>query len=241
MVCPVALRSRGVQSLICGAVIGLLKENVGAYAGILQLAVVLHRGGGDVHIHAAYRSVLMAYGVDGLDRLQYIFDGALLGVLARFQGQSLVSHILQGNHFATYLLLCQSAARDMLVLRMIRTVYATVHTVVREVVWGKHHDAVAIDAFLQSAGDSIHALLYLLVANLDEHSSLTVRDAFAQFGLGEYLLYQRLVITMLTGIFQRGAYLTIVDKLLGTFRLSIICYITVLHPLSPNVVFFIYR
>lgn len=63
----VALRTGGVERFVSGFVVGLLKENVGADACIAQLAVVLDRRSRDIHVHAANRSVLVMYGVDGLD------------------------------------------------------------------------------------------------------------------------------------------------------------------------------
>ena len=184
VVCPVALGPRRVQSLIGSAVVGLLEEDIGANARILQSSVVLHRSGRNVHVYAAYRPILMAYRVDGLDGFQYIFYRTHLRVLARLQGQPLVSHVLQGNHFAAYLLLCQSASGDMPVLCMVGAIYAPIRAVVREIQRGKHHDAVAIDALLQSSGNAIHTLLYLLVAHFDEQGRFAVCDSLALFSLG---------------------------------------------------------
>ena len=63
----VALRAGGVECFVSGFVVGFLEENVGADACIAQLAVVLDRRSRDIHVHAANRSVLVMYGVDGLD------------------------------------------------------------------------------------------------------------------------------------------------------------------------------
>ena len=83
-----------MQLLIGGTVVGLLEENVGAYACLLKFSVIFYRGGGDVHIHATDGSILVTDGVDGFDGIQHILYGAHLGVLARLQCQTLVSHVL---------------------------------------------------------------------------------------------------------------------------------------------------
>ena len=63
----VALRTGGVERFVSGFVVGLLKENVGADACIAQLAVVLDCVRCNVDVNTSNRSVLVMYGVDGLD------------------------------------------------------------------------------------------------------------------------------------------------------------------------------
>ena len=75
----------------------------------------------------------MVYRVYRVDRLQHILYGVLRGVLARLQRQALMSHILQGDDLATYLLLRELAARYCAILGVVGAVYAAVDAVVREV------------------------------------------------------------------------------------------------------------
>ena len=47
----------------------------------------------------------MLDGIDGLDALQHILDGTVHRILAGFQSQALVSHILEGNDLPPDILL----------------------------------------------------------------------------------------------------------------------------------------
>ena len=49
-----------------------------------------------------------------------------------------------------------------------------------------------------------------------------MRDAVTLLRFREYLFDERLVVAMLAGILQRGAYLAVVDKLGGVFRFYVI-------------------
>ena len=62
----IALRARGVEFFIALFVVGLLKQNIGADLGFLELAVVLDRGSCDVHVRATDCAVLVLDRVDGL-------------------------------------------------------------------------------------------------------------------------------------------------------------------------------
>ena len=59
--------------------------------------------------------VLVADAVDGADAVEDVADGVHGGVLARFQGQTLVAHVLQGDDLAGHFLLGQLFADDVLV------------------------------------------------------------------------------------------------------------------------------
>ena len=83
-----------MQLQIAVAVVCFLEQNIGADPGLLEHPVFLHRGRGDVHIHAADRAVFVLDGIDCLDGFQNIFDGIVHGVLARFNRETLVAHIL---------------------------------------------------------------------------------------------------------------------------------------------------
>ena len=111
-------------------IIGFLKQDIGSDPGLMQLPVILHGGGRDIHIDSSDRSVLMLDGINGMDAVQDIFYGIVHRILTGFNGQTLMSHILQGNDFTGYLLLGQLLPRNMLVLQMIRAVQAPVHAVV---------------------------------------------------------------------------------------------------------------
>ena len=88
----------------------------------------------------------MVYGVDRLDRLKDILDRIVAWVFACLEGETLVSHILQGNDLLSYLLLGQLVARNGAVLSVVRTVDATIDTIVREVERSKEYNALTIEA-----------------------------------------------------------------------------------------------
>ena len=130
VVVVVVLGAGGMQLQIALLVIRLLEEDVGADARVLEPAVVFHRSRGDVHVHAADGAVLVVDGVNRFDALEDVLDGVVLRVLSRLDRQALVAHVLQRDDLLPDLLLRQLAARDGLVLHVIRTVHAAVHAVV---------------------------------------------------------------------------------------------------------------
>ena len=141
-------------------VVGLLEQDIGADAGVLQLAVILHRGGGDVHVDATDVAVFIVNGVDRVDALQNIFDGIVHRIFPGFNGQALVSHVLESHDFRTDFLLGELFPGDMLVHSVIGTVDAAVDTVVGQVEGGKEDDAVAVEGVLDLRRQLVH-LLYL--------------------------------------------------------------------------------
>ena len=66
------------------------------------------------------------------------------GILARLKRKALVSHILKRNDLLPHFFLRQLFPLDVLVFRMVGTVGAAVHTVVREVERRKEDDAVSV-------------------------------------------------------------------------------------------------
>ena len=119
-----------MKFLVGVLVIGFLKENVCSDAGIRKLFVILDRCGGNVYVHAADRSVFVLYGIDGLDTLKNVFYGIVFRVLAGFYGKALVPHILEGNDLLSDLILRKLYARDRLVFSVVRTVSASVYTII---------------------------------------------------------------------------------------------------------------
>ena len=94
-----------MQTFVVLLMISFLEQDISTDAGIVQTTVVLYSGSGNVYIHASDGTVLVLDTVDGLDALQHIFYRVVLRVFACFQSQTLVTHVLQGNHFLTDFLL----------------------------------------------------------------------------------------------------------------------------------------
>ena len=55
----VVLGAGGMQFQVALLVVGLLEQDMNAIPALLQLAVILHRGGGDVHVDAADVAILL--------------------------------------------------------------------------------------------------------------------------------------------------------------------------------------
>ena len=106
----IAFRTGRVKTLVAFLVVGFLEQDVRANLGFLQHAVFLHRGCRDVHVHATDGAVFMLHGIDGAHRLQDVFDGVVLRIFACFDGQALMTHILQGNNLIADLFLSELPA-----------------------------------------------------------------------------------------------------------------------------------
>ena len=222
MVVVVVLGAGGVQLQVALLVVGLLEQDVGADARVLEPAEVFHRGGGDVDVDSADVAVLVVHAVDGVDALEDVLDGVVHRVLAGLDGQALVAHVLQRDHLGADLVLGQLAAGDVPVLHVIGTVHATVHAVVGQVQRREDHDAVAVEGQLDLLGDLVHALDLLRDLAGQQHRGLPVGQARAGAAVAalhrarllQDLVDQLHVVLVRLGVLQRGADLLVVDELL---------------------------
>jgi len=221
----VALRSRRMKCLIIRPVIRLLKKNIRTDARVLQAAVVLHRRGGNVHIHAPDGPVLMLDAVNRTDALQHIFDRVVTRVLAGLQSQPLVSHVLQGDDFPADFFLRQLTPQYRLVLGMVRAIHATVHTIIGKVQRSEHHDAVAIKTLLDVACQGKHLFRQVLLPGSQQHGRLAMGKPFAKACFLQYGHDERTVVLMRFGVCHCLTYLRVGDKLFGAFRFHIIHYL----------------
>ena len=192
VVVVIVLGARGMELEVALLVVGLLEQDVGADARLLELAVVLHGGGGDVDVDAADVAVLVMHRVDGLDALQNVLDGVVLGILTCLDGQTLVTHILEGDDLGAHLLLGQLLAGDLLVLEVVGAVDTAVDAVVGEVERGEHDDAVAVEGQLDLLGDLVDLLDLLGNVAGQEDGGLAVGKPRADVA-GIRLLRTRLV------------------------------------------------
>ena len=126
----VTLRTSGVKLFVILLVVRFLEQNVGTDTGLVQAAVILYRSRSNVHIYPADGAVFMLDAIDGLYRLQNVFDGVVNRIFSCFQCQTLVSHVLQGDDLTTDVFLCQFLAGNGLVLNVVRAVGTTVYAVV---------------------------------------------------------------------------------------------------------------
>ena len=152
-----------VEFFVAFLVICFLKQNVCSYSCIFQFFVIFNCCGGNIHIHSAYFSVFMVYGIYSFNALQNIFNRVIYRVLPRLNGKSFVTHILEGNHLIFNLFLSQLFTRYVLVLHMIRAVNTPVHTVVGKIERCKYYYSVSVILLLNLPCKVVHLLDFFFV------------------------------------------------------------------------------
>ena len=130
MVSVIVLRSGRMQFFITFFMIKKKKKNISSDSCLFQFPVIFHRCRSNVYIHSADRSVFMFDAVNRLDTFQHIFDRIVDRILARFDCETLMSHILQCDNLITDLLLSQFDTRNMLIFVMIRTIGTSIDTII---------------------------------------------------------------------------------------------------------------
>ena len=222
VVVVIVLRTCRVQLEVALLVVGLLKQNVSADAGVLQLAVVLDCGRCNVDVNTSNRTVFMLDGVNGVDALENVLNRVVDRVLTGLNGKTLVTHILQRDNLAGNLFLRQLFAGDMAVFRVIRTVNTAVYAIIRQIQRRKHNNTVAVERQLDLLGQLIHLLdLFGNIAG-QQHGGFAMRQTgtvYAGGGLLRTGLFQNAVdqldvVLVLLGVFQRFKDFLMVDKLL---------------------------
>ena len=213
-------------------VVRLLKEDIRADARFLELSVVFDRRRRDVDIHAADRAVFVLDGIYRLDAFEHIFERIVHGVFSRLQREALVPHILQRDDLAADLVLRELPAMDMLVLRMVGTVDAAVHAIIRQIERCKEHDALAVKLLLDLLGEREHPLDEIGRVDGEQQRRLAVRESFAIAGTRQKCLYECAIVFIILRPSERGEDFLMVDELLGTRGLRIVrCHAYAsLHP-----------
>ena len=226
----VAFRPRRVQALVALLVVRFLEQDICADLGLLEHAVLVHRRGGDVHVHAADGAVFVLDGIDGVHRLQDVLDGVVLRVLARLDGQALVAHVLQRDDLGANLVLRELAARNLAVLGVIGAVQAAVHAVVRQVQRREKHDAVAVIGLLDVVRKLLDGGVHPRILASQKHARLAmgyhgaVLVGRVQVGLAllQDVVAQLQVILVRVGEGERFQDLLVIDELIGAERFRVI-------------------
>ena len=156
-------RTGWVHVFIGRLVVGFLKQNVGADAGFLELAVIFHGGRCNVDVDAADGAVFVLHAVNGFDALQHIFNRNVDRVFTGFQRQAFVPHILKSYNFAADFVLCELFARHLAVGVVISAVTAGIHALVGQIERRKEYNAVAVNVLFDFHGDAVHLLHGFLV------------------------------------------------------------------------------
>ena len=226
----VVLGADRMQLEIALLVVGLLEQDIGADAGLLELAVILDRGRRDVDIDAADRTVFVLDAVNCLDALENVFDRIVDRILARLNCQTLVAQILQCDDLGAHLVLGQLFARNVFVLRVIRAVNAAVDAIVGQIERRENHDAVAVKRQLDFLGQAVHLLHLFRDVAREQNGRFTVgqtRAVHASRGflrprLFEDTVDQRQVVFVFLRVADGLKDLLVVDELLGRERFGII-------------------
>lgn len=218
----VGLRSLRMKLGVGGLVVGFLEELVRADLRFVELLVVFDRRRGDVHVETADFAVLVLDRVDGLDRFEDVLDRIHLRVFARFEEKALVTEVLEGDHFATNLVLGEFLADDVLVLRVVRAVGAAVDAVVGEVEGSEENDAGTVDVLLHGLGRFEDAGVAVFEFAGEEDGGFAVGEALEGGGLFKNRFDQRTIVFVLVGPGQRVLDLFVVDELLGLSGLGIV-------------------
>ena len=212
VVAVVVLRAARMEDFVAFLMIGLLEEDVRSDARVLQLAVVFDGRGGDVHVDAADGAVLVLDAVDRLDGFENVFDRIFDGMLAAFDGQPLVAHVLQRDDFAADFVLRELFARNVFVLKVIRAVDAAVDAVVGEVQRREEDDAVAVEILLDLLRQRVDLLVLLLDVAVQKNGGFAVAQALAQLRLRDDLVDQFDIVLVLFRIVQRRKHFLMVDE-----------------------------
>ena len=201
-----------MQLLVGLLVVGLLEEDVGADAGLLEFAVVLDGGGGDVDVDPADRAVLVLDAVDGPDAFKDILDRVVLRVLAGLEREPLVAHILQGDHLRPDLLLGEFLAADVGVRAVVGAVGAAVDAVVRQIERREHDDPVAVELLLDLHGEVADLLILLRQFAVEQYGGFAVAETFARLRLFEDGVDQFAVVLVGGGVGEGLLNFVVVDE-----------------------------
>ena len=218
----VRFRSLRMQFFVGLLVIRFLKKLIGADLSFVQLAVVFHGRRRNVDVDAADGTVLMFDAVDGVDRLEDVFDRIVFGVLARFEQKTFMPHVLQRDHFTTNFVLRELLADDVFVFCVVRAVDATIHAVIGEVEGRKEHDTLAVDVLLYLDRSVKNCLVAVREITRQEDGGFAVSEAFALRSLMNQCFNERTVGLMFFCISERGFNLVVVDEVLGGLRFRVV-------------------
>ena len=110
--------------------ISFLKQNISSNSCIVQTTVIFDCCCSYIYIYTPDSSIFMLNAVNGLYRFQDIFYRIMQRIFTSLDSKTFMSHILQCNDFLANLILSKLLAGNRLVFDVVRTVYATVYTVV---------------------------------------------------------------------------------------------------------------
>ena len=211
----IVLRSGRMQLLVAFLMISFLKQDISADPGLVQFAVIFHRGGGNIDIDPADGAILVLNAVNRFDAFQNIFDRIVDRIFSGFDRQPLMPHVLQGDHFAAHFLLRHFFAGNMFVFGMIRTIDAAVDAIVGKIQRRKQNNPVAVKVFFYLFGQRTDFRVFVRRFTGQQNRSFAMGKTLAQFCLVENFINQRYVVFVGFGIFQSRQYFFMADKFLS--------------------------
>ena len=123
-------------------------------------------------------------------------------MLTRFKSEPLMSHVLQSNHFPANFLLRQFLACNRLVFSMIRTIYATIYAIVRQIKRCEHDDTVAIKLLFDFFGEMEDSFYQVRLVTFQQGGCFAMRQSFAKSGFFDQLFYECAVVFVIPCIFK---------------------------------------
>ena len=109
----IVLGTLAVHLRVGFAVEGFLEQHIGSGSRLLQLAIFVDCGGGDLHVDAAYFAFVLHRFIDGLHGFEDVLDGGLHRVFAHVDHQALVSQLLEGLYLLADLVHRQALANGV--------------------------------------------------------------------------------------------------------------------------------
>ena len=94
-----------MKALVAFFVVGFLEQNIGANLCFFKHAVFIYSRCGNVYVNASDSAIFMLDGIDGVHAFQDVFNRIMFRIFACFNGETFVSHVLQGDHFSANFIL----------------------------------------------------------------------------------------------------------------------------------------
>ena len=198
-------------------VVRLLEEDICTDSRFFQETVVINCGSRDINVYTADRSVFMFDAVYGFDGFQIIIHRIADRILPCLKSKTFVSHVLQRDYFPADLLLAELLSRDMFVLRVIRTVCASVNAVIGQVQRSKHYNTVSVEILFDLFCQLIDLLVFLFDRTGEQYGCLPVGQPFSFLCLLDNRINQFHIFFILISICQCLKDLLVIDKIIRAF------------------------
>ena len=221
----IALWSSRMQRFVCFLVISFLEQDVSADSCIFQLLVVFNCCCSNVYVNTTDCAVLVFDAVDCIDAFQDVLDRVHCWMLARFQRQTFVTHVLQSSNFLNNLFLSQFLSLDCFVLSVVRAVNAAVYAVVGQVQRREHYDSVAVEFFFDFVSQLEDFFVNLRVVTFQQQHCFLISETFAILGSCQQSTDSFQVVFVFFRPRQGAFYLCVINEFCCDFRFAVIHFL----------------